>query len=421
MIIYQRLTYLFILLIVIGSIIGIVVPAGEGWDFANFYDAGRRVLSGQINNLYNPQSLIGGDDPIGSTGFFGTPISAYLYIPLGCLSPKNALFIFKIQNTLFYFTALILLYLHNRRFVEDVPSIQKRFVTIFAFLCLIYQPFWTVFRVGGQTTATAFLLLTLSLLFLTNSKLFLSTLFFATAVMIKPFLITGFIFFVIIAGKKLLRYSVAIFTLAGLLSIIVMGWGIQEKFLILMLEGANGSYTWFFNSSLYVIIENLKFAIDPSPLVKRHVMVLDVLQIVIKIFVVVTFVFIICKSRSQKWTDTGRRHFYFLMAISFCLLISQIVWEHYLTFLFIVLAYVVAKYRYFRMEAKFLIGAIFFLSIWQNLIFINLIQHNFNINSIPELLFMGIFKSGPLILTLLFLLRHYKEIFECFSTYKINK
>ena len=39
----RRLTAAAVLLIAIGNVVGIVVPAGVGWDFANFYDTGRRV------------------------------------------------------------------------------------------------------------------------------------------------------------------------------------------------------------------------------------------------------------------------------------------------------------------------------------------------------------------------------------------
>ncbi|MGH9854754.1 MAG: hypothetical protein ACREBD_33400, partial [Blastocatellia bacterium] len=79
---YQRLTFVCLLLLLVGTVVGIMVPAGPGWDFANFYDTGRRVAAGQIGDLYNPDSLINGEKPQGGLGFYGAPISALLYAPL---------------------------------------------------------------------------------------------------------------------------------------------------------------------------------------------------------------------------------------------------------------------------------------------------------------------------------------------------
>jgi hypothetical protein len=50
--IYQWLTALFLLLLALGCVIAILTPAGIGWDFANFYDTGRRVAAGEIHNIY---------------------------------------------------------------------------------------------------------------------------------------------------------------------------------------------------------------------------------------------------------------------------------------------------------------------------------------------------------------------------------
>ncbi len=78
----RRLTWLLIAAIAAGCLVGIAIPAGHGWDFANFYDAGRRVASGQIEDLYMPGSPIEAAPPQGGMAFWGTPISAALYVPM---------------------------------------------------------------------------------------------------------------------------------------------------------------------------------------------------------------------------------------------------------------------------------------------------------------------------------------------------
>src|SRR5262245_33161685 len=207
-----------------GCIVGIIVPAGPGWDFANFYDTGRRVAAGEIQNIYNPDTLIAGEKPQGNMRFWSTPLSALFYVPLSYFSPTGALVIFKIENTLAYFAALALLYLHYRKFAEDLPLAQWQFGAAFAFLSLIYQPFWTVYRVGGQTTPTVFLLLTLALVSYTGGRFFVSALLLVLAAMIKPTFATVLLFLAAISGVRFLKHTVLIVLFLGLASLWIMGW-----------------------------------------------------------------------------------------------------------------------------------------------------------------------------------------------------
>ena len=413
---YQGLAAVFLFLILAGCLVGIAVPAGSGWDFANFYDTGRRVAAGQIADLYKPETLIGGEQPQGTLRFWGAPISAWLYAPLSYFSPLTALVIFKIQNTIALFTALLLLYLHNRRFVETTPAAQWRFAATLAFLCLVFQPFWTVYRVGGQTTPTVLLLLTLALLSHTRGRFLLSATFVACAVLIKPAFVTLFLFLAVVSGVQFLSSSALVFSLAGLVSLVLMGWSIHRDFLTLMLKGAPVAFPWFYNSSLYVTFVNLRVAAGPGTLSTPLEVTLTAMLMLTKLLVVATFFYLVIRSRGQKWLPGARRHFNFLLAVSFFMLISQTVWEHYLSVLFVLLAYVVATSAHFSRRAMVLVGAIFVLSMGQNLIFINLLRYNFSFDSPLALLFIGLFKSGPLLLTLIFLWRHHEELFQSYAT-----
>src|SRR5262245_15353529 len=79
---------------------GIAIPAGSGWDFANFYDAGHKVLVGQIQDLYDADAAIAGKPPEGHLAYYGTPLSALLMAPLALMPPGAAMVIFKIQASL---------------------------------------------------------------------------------------------------------------------------------------------------------------------------------------------------------------------------------------------------------------------------------------------------------------------------------
>jgi len=407
---YQRLTALFLFLILIGCLVGIVVPAGPGWDFANFYDTGRRVAAGDIQNIYNPDSLIAGEKPRGNLGFFGAPISAWLYVPLSYFPPMTALVIFKIQNTLAYFAALLLLYLYHRRFAADAPAAQWQFAALFIFLSLIYQPFWTVYRVGGQTTPTVFLLLTLALLSHTASRFFWSALFLVGALLIKPALITAVLFLALVSGLRFVSYAGALSLLAGVCSIALMGWDIHSQFLEQMRDGARASFPWFYNSSLYVTLDS--FRVISQPLIHQ---ISDILAFLIKTAVIAILLYLVVKSRSNDWSARARRHFHFVMALCFFLFISVTVWEHYLSALFLLLIYIVAARRHFSRPAIILMGAIFVLAIGQNLIFVNFLRYVHNFESFFGLFLIGLFKSGPLLLTIVFLCRHSHELFQSYA------
>ncbi len=144
-----------LLLLVAQAAIGVAVPAGLGWDFANFYDAGHRVAAGQVADLFDPESPIAGGAPQGSLAFWSTPISAAFYAPLSALSPEVALVVFKLQNSAALFAVLALLFALYRRLAGDSRLASLRFAALFAFVSLIYQPLWTIYRVGGQTTPTS--------------------------------------------------------------------------------------------------------------------------------------------------------------------------------------------------------------------------------------------------------------------------
>ena len=87
----DRLSRGLMLLLGIGLVLAIAIPAGTGWDFANFYDAGHKIVAGQIADLYNSRVLIEGKAAEGHLPYYGTPISAVLLAPLGWMTPAAAL------------------------------------------------------------------------------------------------------------------------------------------------------------------------------------------------------------------------------------------------------------------------------------------------------------------------------------------
>jgi len=413
--IYQRLTALFLLLLAIGCVIAILTPAGIGWDFANFYDTGRRVAAGQVQDIYKVDSLIGGESPQGLMSFWGTPLSAWLYVPLSWFSPETALIVFKIQNTLAYFLALGLLFFLNRQFVEEAPISQWKFAALFVGICLLYQPFWTVYRVGGQATPTVFLLFSLALVAFTRSYFSISAVCLVGAAMIKPAFGTALILLMCISGIRFFVTMLAVLFIAGVGSLLVMGWDIHVEFLLKMLNNVKIVFPWFYNSSLYITVEHLRLLSGEGGNPFMPNLVFDLINGTMKICLLGVFIVLIRKSHSFKWSSQSRNHFLFLTAISFGLFLSPTVWEHYLAMLFLPLAYCLAVRRYFSPQAFRLIIGIVLLSIGQNLIVIHGLQNLFTFDSWPELVLICLFKSAPLILMLIFLMMFHQTLFNSYQ------
>lgn len=356
---YELFVSFSVLLIILGCTIGVVVPAGLGWDFANFYDAGRVIAAGELDLLFKTnKGLIAGAPPQGGLDFWGTPLSAYLYVPLTWFPPETALIIFKIENVLAYIAALVILYLHLLRFAGQDGVVQWQFAAMYAGLALLYQPFWTVFRVGGQTTATVLLLLCLALVSHSKLRFGWSSLLFVAVVVIKPVLATALVFLMIVSAGRFARLTVVYIATFGLVSIAAMGWDIHMEFMSKMLGNAGFTARWYFNSSIYTFISELQNWTAQQQNEVYSQAFFQIANLVMKISVIATFALIYVKTRNRLPTEETKAHFTFLLSVLFCLLISQTVWEHYLSFLFLPLAFLVVSYKHLDPQVRWMIIAI---------------------------------------------------------------
>jgi glycosyl transferase family 87 len=254
-----------------------------------------------------------------------------------------------------------------------------------------------------------FFCLALSLVAATSARPFLAALGFAFAVMIKPVLITAIAFFALVAGIRYIKYFIVVFAAIGLISVTVCGWYIHERFFQLMLQGVNNTVPWFYNSSLYVSLDNLIVLAPGDSWPATHVSWLNAIRTLLKLIVLATMALIVWRARAREWSRDAWAHFSFLMALCFFALLGHIVYEAYLTFVFVVLVYVLASWQSWSREARVLTGLVFCLSFWQNIIWVRLLQSVTRLDSVPELIAIGLFKSGPLILLLVLLWRHSRE------------
>jgi hypothetical protein len=412
---HRSVTMAALALIAIGCAIGVAVPAGAGWDFANFYDAGHRFATGQVADLYHQERPIAGQPPQGRMRFWSAPLSAALFAPMALLRPDVALIAFKLENVAVLSVALALLFWYARRFVADDPVEAAKFQALFAVLCLLYQPFWTVFRVGGQSTPTVFLMIVIALMCVVSSRLMTAALLLVGAAMIKPTLVILIAFLACVSGVGFAACILSAGAILGLVSLLLLGWPIHADFLRIAIEGGQLARGWQYNSSLYVPIENLRVLHPEIKSDPAATIALLVLAWGLRLAVVGLFVAIMRSRRHLAWPEAARRHFDLAMAICFWLLFSQTVWEHYLSLLFIPVIYCVAIGDRLPSSARRLLAAIFVASLGQNLVLIEFIWTHFEVQSVPALVGIGFFKSAPLLLALFLLWQHRTSLLRIYA------
>ena len=186
--------------------------------------------------------------------FWGPPISAYFFIPMSWFPPETALILFKIQNVLVFAAAFVVLFLFYANFVGPDDRRWWQFAATFAFLCLIYQPFWTVFRVGGQTTPTVLLLLTVGLVLHTRASFWGSALCVTAATLFKPAMAPIMLFLMAVSGASFFVRATVL--LGG------VGRGVARAAGLADSCGLSRSRAWRLAGDVRVVLE--QFALHPD-------------------------------------------------------------------------------------------------------------------------------------------------------------
>lgn len=405
-------------LLLIGTSAGVVIEKGLHWDFATFYDAGHKVSAGQPHDLYKADAPIAGEPSLGNQLFWGSPLSAVIYVPLSWLPPRVGLVVFKIENTLAYFAGLLLLYILYRRF--DAGD-SDRYTALFAFLALTFQPFWTVYRFGGQTTATVFLLFVLALGCHLSDRALLTAILLVVAVAIKPAFAPVVAFLALVSGRRFLAAAVVAGLAAAMTSVAAMGWQVHVEFLRqVVLEGSQfrstvGYHDWISNSALILPLEGLRpLAGADTAFGETLDRVLGAVTVTVRLTAIALFLWLAWRAREFRLSVAARRHFHFSLALLLALMFSPVVWQHYLAVLFIPLVYLVAVRCQLPRGAQALLIAVFVSSLGQNIVLAMWVAAHVRVDGSLALVAIGLVKSSPLWLTLVLVWRYHEAWLETY-------
>jgi hypothetical protein len=396
-------------LLTLGVLVGIAVPAGIDWDFANFYDTGRRIWAGQLGSIYDPSTLIAGQAPQGGMAFWGAPASAYVYAPLAWLPPAAALIAFKIVASTALVTALLLLFRETASELLEGSEARADYAALFAVLALVFQPFWTIYRVGGQTTPVVFLLIVVGFLAYQKDRRWTAAFALAIASFLKPAFLLVPAILALLGGRRTFLTIAGSFAVLGLLSVAFLGWPIHREFIEVLARGSEKPARWYFNSALSILADPFRPAEGaPAAGGVYHLVARGIRLLGLGVLLWVAFA-----RRQMSWSDGGRRRVDYLLAAGFALLLSQVVWEHYLTVLFLPLILLVPRRAELPEGARRLLWGSFALCLLQNLILVLWARdHVPALRVLPGMALAVLLKSGPLLLLLLLLLRYHLDIFR---------
>ena len=236
---------------------GILVHRGLGLDFANFYDAGRKAKAGEFGSLYDPFATIAGEPPFGNMTFFSLPFTSYFYWPLAQMGPVNAAIAFKVFSAGSIFAGLGLLYRHYRAFAGQDDRAQALYFALFWVFAMFFQPFWTVFQIGGQTTPFLFLLFVLGLLAFEREYYITTAVLMGLIVCIKPAFGPGAVLLFLFAPSRFRISALVLGATVFAMSLLLLGWSPHQAFLDLMREESTKVPQPVFNSNMFAWVEPL--------------------------------------------------------------------------------------------------------------------------------------------------------------------
>ncbi len=384
-------------LIAVIAVYGILRPWGIGLDFANFYDAGSKAALGEFTGLYDSQALIGGKPPLGNMSFFSAPITSYLYAPMAGLSPHAALLLFKLVATASMVVGLVLLYRQSGALAAAGDA--ERF-GLFAVATFLFQPFWTIYRVGGQTTPVVFLLLVIGHGLFLRGRGTAAALAIAAAVLVKPAFAPLAVLMFVMADNRFRLTALATGVLVGALSVAMFGWALHMAFLDRIASESSsllepwknsGPFTWI--GAVFTPPGDYAVKTTAPPALTRGVLAL-------RITALLALLWTLRWQLAQPLAVAARRHAIYVTGLLLIVVLSPVIWAHYLTILFIPLAFLIAGRDTLGRGVQVTLGIAVAMSLFQNLIFSRQMQDLTGFDQRWEIVAIAAIRSAPALLIL---------------------
>lgn len=381
--------------------VGLAKGWGLGLDFANFYDAGQKARAGEFARLYDPFAAIAGQPPLGNMTFYSAPLTAWFYAPMAALPPRAAMLAFKTAGTLALILALVLIY---RALAPRTDSDRRdRFFLAFALAVLIFQPFWTIYRVGGQTTPFVLLSMILGMMAARSGRMVAAALLCAAAVLIKPVLAPAAIGIFLLSDNRFRATALVAGALSLGLSLWLFGTGLHAEFLTLLGDETRKLLIPTLNSAPFSFLEPLFVAPKAYALGGDAPPALTTGLTVLRLTAAAGLVLGLWHLLRPGLSAATRIWVIWSGGLILALVLSPVVWAHYLAFAFPALALVLAVSPHLPGPARLHLGLIIGLGLFQHRMIIEQMERALGTDTTAALTAIGLIKSLPLLLLLVFL------------------
>ena len=161
--------------------------------------------------------------------------------------------------------------------------------------------------------------------------------------------------------------------------------------------------SWNYNSSLSVFADNLYLVVAPSSGFRA-------LGLAVRLLAAALLIAALLRGRSRVVSSEARLHWLYLTAVTAGLALMPIVWEHYLSVLFIPLAYLLAILpRLERPEIRLIAGVCAF-GFAQNVVLVLWVSDHLQLYDVTGVVVAGIIKCAPLLLATVLLWRARRQL-----------
>jgi glycosyl transferase family 87 len=395
-------------LLVLRAGFAVASPAGFKWDFINFYNTGARVFHGESENIYKPKTQVAGHQPHGYPDtrmhYVGLPISTVVLAPFGALEPRPALVAFKAACALSFAVGIFVL-IHGVA-GRTAPRWRSPLgaAILASFVLLFAAPLWFVFDAGGQATAFAFLLLALFAHTYIRGRDWMAALCLSFAILLKPVLVPAGLVFLAAREWRFIFTLGAAFVASGLASILIFGWALHVEWFntIRMVGSTRVADLWPNNAAVLGIASNFAVYLGIAKLTNTNFVsippMLMLVQTAFRVMVVVLMVVLAYRTSRRKLDQASRREDIVLIATTIPLLIPALLWPHYLSFLFVPIAVVLARWDSLPPMVK-AFTVLFGIAMIRGDRRLNLfLDRLITINTITEILVIGLFAAGPMLI-----------------------
>lgn len=375
---------------------GLMTPWGLGLDFANFYDIGHKVRLGEYATLYERMAQIGGEKPLGNMKYMSPPITGWFFTPLSLMTPHVATFWLKLAGVLSALGGLVLLY----RQVRPLADRPEEFFALFWIAAALWQPLWTFMRVGGQTTPIIFLLLVIGHATYLRRQMAATALIFSFIVLLKPVFAPIAILLFVTSGNSFRMTAICTAAASIVLSLWIFGWGPHGDFLRAL--GAQGDRLlepWM-NSSPVSWIVPLLIGVDDygtgAVLAAPAAILISILRFALAAVAIAVMV----GHLRSPLPDRARLHLIYATGLLLVIVLSPVIWAHYLMILFPLIAVLIACRSLMPGWGRVLLAAMLILGVFQSFIIMRQLQIRLGFDNAGEVVVFSLLKSLPAILLL---------------------